>query len=274
MSELAELPEEETEELLLETEALEEEVAQDEPDSEESIVTFGDEPEDVEEETPLIKKLRATIRENKRKLRQFEQGSVPAKAKIELGPEPTFEDPDVDYDPDKLKAKLVKWMSDKAEIERAEREEAEARQRADATWQTELASYEKKKAMLAIADKEEAEEEAISKLSQIQQAIIVKHENGAAIMVALGKYPKKLSAVSAVEDPVKFAYAISDIGRELKVIARKKAPEPDAPLRSDAPLSGAQGARDKQRNAILDKMAQGGDVTKLRAQLKALDSRH
>ena len=56
--------------------------------------------------------------------------------------------------------------------------------------------------------------------------------------------------------------------------ARRSAPEPDTVVGGDAPLSGGTASeREKKRPLILDKMAAGGDVTKYRAQLRALDAR-
>jgi hypothetical protein len=258
------------EELLLETEAPEDELAEDD----ESVITLGEEAEEVEEETPVIKQLRQKIREQSRRLREVEQTATTAKPKAGIGPEPTMEDEDVDWDQDKFKTKLANWIKSKADNERAEADAKAAAEKQNAAWNAQLATYEQNKAKLMVTGKEEAEEEALAKLSQIQQSIIVKHPNNAAIMIALGKYPKKLDAVSAIADPVDFTYAIGDIGRELKVTARRKAPEPDAAIRGDAPLSGGTAtATEKKRNAILDKMTQGGDVSKYRAQLRAIDAR-
>lgn len=265
--------EEEGGELLLETE-VDDSAADDDGDislDEETVISLeGEEANDVEE-TPVIKHLRTQLREKSRRVRELETATQTAKPKVEIGPEPTLED--CDYDGDLFKQRLEAHFRAKTQIEKDEADAKASAAQAEAAWQATLAKYEQAKAKLAVPGKEEAEEEALSKLSKIQQAIIVKHPQNAAIMIALGKYPKRLAAVSAINDNVDFTYAIGDMARELKVTARRKAPEPEGIARGSAPLSGATAQRDKQRNAILDKMAKGGDVTKLRAQLRQLDAR-
>jgi hypothetical protein len=260
----------EAEELLLEEEAADEVDGAD-PDADETLIVLeGEDADEAEEETPAIKRMRERIKELNRENRQLRGSATAPAPQIELGPEPTMEDDDVDWDQEKFKAKLSKWIADKAKHERQQEEAQTQAKKANEAWEAQLAAYERKKAALSVPGKEELEEEALSKLSQIKQAIIVKHPNNAAIMIALGKYPKKLAAVAAIEDPVDFAYAIADIGRELKVTARRKAPEPEGIVKGDARV--AVGNESKRLAQLEREAERTGDRTQLlrfKKQMKA-----
>lgn len=258
------------EELLLETEVEEEELNLDDGnDGSVDLIIDGEEVEEVEE-TPAIKQMRERIRELNRENRQLRGAPAPV-SKIEVGPEPTLEDPDVDYDTAKLVAKVKKWTALKLEAERQEQDELHRAENANKAWQTQLQKYEQNKAKLVLPGKDELEEEALSKLSQVQQAIIVKHPRNAEIMIALGKYPKRLAALSSVSDPVDFTFAVSDMARELKVSTKRKAPEPEGVIRGGASISMASG--NKKLEALEKEADRTGDRTKLVAFKREMKSR-
>jgi hypothetical protein len=53
-------------------------------------------------------------------------------------------------------------------------------------------------------------------------------DNPALVVYALGKNPKKAKELSEIKDPVKFAFAVAKLEKELKVTNRRAAPHPSA----------------------------------------------
>jgi hypothetical protein len=49
-------------------------------------------------------------------------------------------------------------------------------------------------------------------------------DNPALVVYALGKNPKKAQELAAIKDPVKFAFAVAKLEKELKVTNRKGSP--------------------------------------------------
>lgn len=258
-------------ELLLETEEGDEDTEQDDGGEDEvDLELEGEDAPSEADDTPVIRTLRKQLREEKRRNRELST-QPPQQAKIEVGPKPTMEDPDVDWDQDKFAEKMTGWLQSKHNAEQQQKAEEERAANTNKAWTAQLNKYEQAKARLMVPGKDELEEEALSKLSQVQQAIIVKHPRNAEIMMALGKYPKRLNAISAVSDPVDFTYAVSDMARELKVTARRKAPEPEGIVRGGGQLSMTPASKKLEQ---LEKEAERtGDRTKIREYRQALKAK-
>jgi hypothetical protein len=64
-------------------------------------------------------------------------------------------------------------------------------------------------------------------------------DNPALVVYALGKNPKKAKELSSIADPVKFAFAVAKLEKELKVMPRKSAPAPERVVQTTGPKSGA-----------------------------------
>jgi hypothetical protein len=64
-------------------------------------------------------------------------------------------------------------------------------------------------------------------------------DNPALVIYALGKNPKKAAELAKIEDPVKFAFAVAKLEKELKVTNRKAAPAPERMVSSTGRVSGA-----------------------------------
>ena len=267
----------EDEELVLETEdELEgEEIEGDDQDADTSgddegeedadEVSFADEAEDEEaEETPLVKRLRAELRARTKELSQLRRPVTPEV--IEVGEKPTLEG--CDYDPDRYEADLDAWKDRKAKAEKQAADAEAESAKVQKEWREKIASYEKKKAELRVPDKAEAEADALAALSQPQQAVIVKYaDNPAALIIALGKSPKKLEALSAMNDLAQFTFTVAKLEKELKV-GKKKAPEPEGIVRGAAPLSHTA---DKHLEKLEREAARTGDrtaVVRYKAEMK------
>lgn len=232
-------------------------------------ITLGDEeaaPASTEKQgSELVKHLRAEIRKRDALLAGTAKPEVVAP--IVVGEKPTMES--CDYDEAKFETELDAWKErDKAAKEQvsAATEKAKAGQ---AAWLQELQGHEDKKKALNIPGFEIVEEAAIQGLSQLQQAIVVKAaDDSAKVIYALGRFPKKLAELGAIEDPIKFAKAIINLEKDLKVTPRRQAAEPDEPVRGSAPLSKQSG--DKHLAKLETDAAKTGDRTKVIAYKKQL----
>lgn len=259
----------EAEEAEQETEAQEDESAEDESEAEaeeDVIVTIGDEaPAPKEEPAPSwVKELRKTnreqARENKELKAKLEALESPKEKTATLGPKPTLSD--FDYDGDAYEIELEKWYEQKRAVDQAKKKaEAEQAEQAEA-WQKELSKYGDSKTKLKVKDFEEVEAYALEELSETQQSIIVSgSDNPALVIYALGKNQGKIKEVSSIKDPVKFAFAVAKLEKDLKVTNRK-APPPEKLLTGSGQKSGAV---DSTLERLRDEAAKTGNYTKVTA---------
>lgn len=270
------MPGEEDEELILETEdeldELDDESEGDDEqgddddasDEEADEVSFADEAEEAADETPLVKRLRAELRARTKEVNQLRRPATPEV--IEVGEKPTLES--CEWDADRYEAELDEWKDRKAAADKAAADADAETAKVQKDWREKIASYESKKAELRVPGKAEAEAEALAALSQPQQAVIVKYaDNPAALIIALGKSPKKLESLSAMNDLAQFTFTVAKLEKELKV-GKKKAPEPEGIVRGAAPLSNVS---DKRLEKLEREAARTGDrseVIRYKAELK------
>ena len=242
----------------------------------EVIVSVGDAPppQPVEEEKDprLVNKLRKLLREQERKVREYES-KLKATAPVEpspptLGPKPKLED--LDYDAEKYETAIAAWFERKrAHDEHAQRQkQAEEQQRQ--AWQARLDGYAKAKASLRVRDYEEAEHAVTDALDVTQQGIIVSGaDNPALVTYALGKDSAKLAELKAITDPVKFAFAVSKLETQLKVTPRKPASAPEAVVKSNTRTSGSVDSQLERLRAEADRTGDYTQVFRYKQQLKA-----
>jgi hypothetical protein len=242
----------------------------------EVIVSVGDAPppQSVEEEKDprLVNKLRKLLREQERKVREYES-KLKATAPVEpppptLGAKPKLED--LDYEADKYEAALSAWF----ERKRAHDEHAQKQKQAEETqrqaWQARLDGYAKAKASLRVRDYEEAEHAVTDALDVTQQGIIVSgSENPALVTYAIGKDPAKLKELKAITDPVKFAFAVAKLETQLKVTPRKPASAPETVVKSNTRTSGSVDSQLERLRADADRTGDYTQVFRYKQQLKA-----
>lgn len=238
----------------------------------EVVVTIGDQAPPQEEEDnkapEWVRELRKTNRELVRQNRELQKQQVERATTAEaeeVGAKPKLSD--FDYDSDKFEEALTKWNDKKraAATKSAEREAAEKRQ-TDA-WQAKLTEYGKQKSELKVKDYGEAEADALGTLNQTQQGIIVSGaDNSALVIYALGKNPAKLKELAAITDPVKFAFAVAKLEKDLKVTTRKAPPPPEKTVTGSAPR---KGAGDTTLDRLRAEAEKTGDYSKVVAHKKA-----
>lgn len=224
-------------------ESKDEETVDDDDDS--VIVTIGDEepPQDKEEQAPswvreLRKSHRETTRENRELKEKLKAQETPATKPVELGKKPSLED--YDYDTDKYEQELTAWYSRKQQADKQAAESKAEEEAQNKAWQGQLASYGEAKTKLKVKDFDDAEAVVLESMNQTQQGIIIQGaDNSALVIYALGKNEKKAKELASINDPVKFAFAVAKLEKDLKVTNRKAPPPPEKKVTGTAPSSGS-----------------------------------
>jgi hypothetical protein len=238
----------------------------DEGESDEVIVSIGEEAPPPEEHTQApewVRELRKTNRELQRQNREL-QGKLKSTAQTEtkpvvLGKKPSLEEHD--YDAEKFEEAMADWFERKRKADDANaKQEAEVMTQQKA-WQSKLDGYGKAKAELRVKDYEDAEAVAQEVFNVTQQGIVLQGaDNPALVIYALGKNPKKAKELSDIQDPVKFAFAVAKLEKELKVTNRKAAPPPERIVSGTGRVSGAV---DSTLERLREDASRTGNMTKV-----------
>lgn len=258
-------------ETILEDELDTEMVVEDEIEEDVVVVSIGDESPDPEEEDTQqnqpapqwVKDLRKAHRELQRQHRELQQKLTTAEPKRTaqaVGKKPKLEDHD--YDAEAFEAALESWYDRKraadAEAEKAKRAEEEQAK----AWQGKLDAYGKAKAALKVKDYEDAEAIAQETFSEVQQGIMLQGaDNPALVVYALGKNARRAKELAAIQDPVKFAFAVAKLEKELKVTTRKPPPAPEPVVKGTGRASSVDSTLERLRNEAL----KTGDMSKVMA---------
>ena len=238
----------------------------DEGEPDEVIVSIGEEAPPPEEHTQApewVRELRKTNRELQRQNREL-QGKLKSTAQTEtkpvvVGKKPSLEEHD--YDAEKFEAAMADWFERKRQADDANaKQEAEVMNQQKA-WQSKLEGYGKAKAELRVKDFEDAEAVAQEVFNVTQQGIVLQGaDNPALVIYAIGKNPKKAKELSDIKDPVKFAFAVAKLEKELKVTNRKAAPPPEKIVSGTGRVSGAV---DSILERLREDASRTGNMTKV-----------
>lgn len=245
---------------------------QGQPDSEEDgevVVSFGDqEPVEPQDQgaPEWVKTLRKEHRELRRRNKELEQQIAAGQQKQAdaptLGPKPKLSD--VDYDAEALETALDKWYEQKRAVDEYEAKQRREQEAANQEWQNRLNSYNQAKANLRAPDYDDAELAVQDRLSQTQQGIILQGaENPALLVLALGRNPEKLAELSAINDPVRYAFAVARMEAQLKVSSAKRTSpttQPEKRVSSDAGSTNPSASTLEQLRAEAEKT---GDYSKV-----------
>ena len=234
-------------------------------DTEEVVVSIGEEAPPPEEHTPApewVKELRKTNRELQRQNRELQgklQAAPTENKPVVIGNKPKLEDHD--YDADKYEEALTNWFERKRQADDVNaKQEAEVMNQQQA-WQAKLDGYGKAKADLRVKDFEDAEEVAQQVFSITQQGVLLQGaDNPALVVYALGKNPAKAKELAEIKDPVKFAFAVAKLEKDLKVTNRRQAPAPERIISGTGRSSGAV---DSTLERLREDAARTGNMTKV-----------
>lgn len=248
-------------------------------DDEEFVITAGEEPPEPSDDDDFsgqpapawVKDLRKQSREDKKRIKELEaqlQKSQPAEKPIEVGAKPKLSD--FDYDEDQFESAVEQWHERKRQVEQQQAAKQAEEEKAKQAWQQKMQSYEERRQNVAskVKDFEELEEAAKDKLTPTQQGILIHAaENPELIMYHLGKNPKKAQELSAITDPVLFAFAAAKLDSQMKIQTRKPATQPEKKPSGSAGLAGAVDQKLAQLEA---RAAKTGDRTELIKYKKSL----
>lgn len=201
------------------------------------IVSFDEDSPPQDESTEAApawaKELRRINREKDRELREL-RAKVAGSVKVEaptLGPRPTLDDPDVEFDEGKFATKLENWIEQKRQVEGKQKQAQDEAQKQTEGWNNKIKAYATERETLKGEAFEEAEAAVVSTLSEIQQGIIIQATTSPAKMVhALGMSPKKLAELAAITDPVRFAVEIGKLEVKMGSIGKRTPPNPETPI--------------------------------------------
>jgi hypothetical protein len=242
------------------------EATEDEVDTDEVVVSIGEEappPEEPAHAPEWVRELRKSDREKSRRIRELEaklQTTAQTETKpVTLGAKPKLEDHD--YDTDKFEEALANWFERKRHADDANaKQEAEVMTQQKA-WQAKLDGYGKAKAELRVKDFDDAEAVAQELFNVTQQGVMLQGaDNPALVVYALGKNPKKAQELAAIKDPVKFAFAVAKLEKDLKVTNRKAAPPPERIVSGTGRVSGAV---DSTLERLREEASRTGNMTKV-----------
>jgi hypothetical protein len=248
-----------------ETEEVLENEAEDEDDSEEVVVSIGEEsPPQEEDRAPAwVRELRKSNREKDRKIRELEakvNAPVAETKPATLGKKPTLEE--CEYDAEEYEKKLADWFEDKRVFETEEAKQQTQRDAEAQAWQAKLDSYGAAKAALKVRDYDEAEAFALDTFNVTQQGIVLQgSEQPALVIYALGKNQKRAKELSSITDPVKFAFAIAKLETQLKVTNRQATTSPERTIKSGT--SRISGAIDPTLERLREEAARTGNMSKV-----------
>ena len=244
-------------------------------ESDEVVVSIGEEAPPPEEQTHApewVRELRKTNRELQRQNREL-HGKLQSNAQTEINPvvlgkKPSLEEHD--YDAEKFEVALANWFDRKRHADDANaRHEAEVMNQ-NRAWQAKLDGYGKARAELRVKDYDDAEAVAQEVFSVTQQGVVLQGaDNPALVIYALGKNPKKAKELSEIKDPVKFAFAVAKLEKELKVTNRRQAPAPERIVTGTGRSSGAVDSTLERLRAEAEKTGNMTKVVQYKAQKRA-----
>ena len=243
-------------------------------DEGEVVVSIGEEspPQTEEHRAPeWVRELRKQNREKERRIRELEakiQSTAQTENKpVVLGAKPKLEDHD--YDTDKFETALSDWYERKRATDQEAEKARQAEQAQRDAWQSRLDSYGKARAELKVRDFDDAESTVQELFDVTQQGIVVQGaENPALVIYALGKNPKKAKEIADIKDPVKFAFTVAKLEKELKVTNRKAAPPPERTVQGTGRVSGSVDSTLERLRAEAEKTGNMSKVIAYKRQLR------
>lgn len=240
--------------------------------ADEVVVSIGDEQPPEEKPAPrwvkeLRKSQRELARENRELKARLESTASTETKPVQLGPKPTLDG--CEYDSERYEAELAAWFERKRDAELAEQRVRDAQEAQERDWRAKLEAYGKAKAELKVRDYDEAEDAVQSLFDVTQQGVMLEGaENPALLVYALGKSLSKAKELAAIKSPVKFAFAIAKLEKELKVSTRtKQAPAPEKTVSGTARISGSV---DSNLERLREEAARTGDISKVVAYKRQL----
>lgn len=188
-----------------------------------------------------VKDLRKNNREKDKELRELrrqleEIQSKPAEVQQPqsdaLPPKPTLES--CDYDEAAFEQAVTDWHEKKSRAEQQKQQQQRQQQEYQQRFQQRVEAHKQRAAKLPVKDYQEMESIVLSELKPIQQEIIIHaaDEGSELIAYALGKNPQLRQRVAAETDPLRAAFLLGQISKQVSLAPKaKKAIKPEPEVR-------------------------------------------
>lgn len=203
-----------------------------EPVKEKVEISLGEEPkaEDHAQNNSVVRQMRERIRELDRIQKEKDRELAEFKAKYapqqtdQLGAKPTLAD--AGYDEETFATRLLEWTEKKRKFDEQRVSQEKEAEEANKAWQTAQERYVAAKTSLGLEDFEDYEAIIDGKFNQVQRGILLRSQQSAHLVYAIGKSPAEVERLSKIKDPVEFAWAVRDLETgKLRVGPAKPRPE-------------------------------------------------
>lgn len=210
-------------------------------DEEISLTEEDDDHVDGQPAPQWVKDLRKNNREKDKELRelrrQFEQiQTKPAEQQQPqsdvIPPKPTLES--CDYDEVAFEQAVTDWHEKKSRVEQSKQEQQRQQQESIKKFQQRLEKHQERATKLPVKDYRETEEIVRRELPVIQQEILIHaaDEGSELIAYALGKNQQLRQRVAAETDPIRAAFLLGQISKQVSLAPKaKKAIKPEPEVR-------------------------------------------
>lgn len=191
-----------------------------------------------------VKDLRKNNREKDKELRdlrrQLEQiqskpGETQQPQEEVIPPRPKFEDFYSDDNPEEaFEQAITDWHEKKSRAEQSQQQKQRQQQEYQQRFQQRVEAHKQRAAKLPVKDYQEMESIVLSELKPIQQEIIIHaaDEGSELIAYALGKNPQLRQRVAAETDPIRAAFLLGQISKQVSLAPKpKKAIKPEPEVR-------------------------------------------
>ncbi|EDT7352061.1 phage capsid protein [Salmonella enterica subsp. enterica] len=187
----------------------------------------------------LRKGFKETQKENRELRRQLEEALAkpaeqqPTQTQSDaITPKPTLES--CDYDEKAFEQALTDWHEKKSRAEQQKKQQQRQQQEVIQRLQQRLEKHNERAARLPVKDYRETEEIVRRELPAIQQEILIHaaDEGSELIAYALGKNQQLRQRVAAETDPIRAAFLLGQISKQVSLAPKpKKAPKPEPEVR-------------------------------------------
>lgn len=194
----------------------------------------GKEEDGEADDTPLIKQLRQTIKEQRTQLRDKNitppAAATQAPAAVELPPYPKMEDEGIDWDPEIFAQKVREWHQTEAQVKQQQEQLQKSQQQMLATFDERKASYKQRVAKMKIRGYEDAEAFVAGELDNgVQTALILHADRPEMVVLALARNADLMKQAKEINDPVKLGVLIGTIQAKAKAMPVAKRDVKGAP---------------------------------------------
>ena len=179
-------------------------------------------------DTPLIKQLRQTIKEQRAQLR--DKGLTPpaapqaqAAAPLTLPPYPKMEDDGIDYDPEIFAQKVREWHETEGRVKAQQQQQEQQQQQLVQTFNERKQAYKDRVSTMKVRGYEDAEAFVAGEISQeVQAALILHAEKPELVVLALARNADLLKQAKSITDPVKLGMLIGMVEAKAKALPKGK----------------------------------------------------